>query len=167
MRVREAIPSDSARLIAFFRTLYSETTFMLFEPDEFTVTEEQQARRIEEMSRSESGVMFVCETDDELIGVVFGNRGIARRTRHSLYVVIGVLQGWVGRGVGRALFEALEGWARSRALHRLELTVDADNRRAIALYEKCGFEREGVKRHSRKIEGRYSDELYMSKLIAV
>jgi len=167
MRVREAIPSDSARLVAFFRTLYSETDYMLFEPGEFTVTEEQQARRLEEMSRSESGVTFVCETGGELIGVVFGNRGIARRTRHSLYIVIGVLQSWVGQGVGRALLEALEAWARSRGVHRLELTVDTDNRRAIALYEKCGFEREGVKRHSRKIEGRYSDELYMSKLIAV
>ena len=139
---------------------------MLFEPDEFTVTEEQQARGIEEMSRSESGVVFVCEEDNELIGAIAGNRGIARRTRHSLYVVIGVLQAWGGRGVGRALLEALEGWARSRGLHRLELTVDVDNRRAIALYEKCGFEREGVKRHSRRIEGRYSDELYMSKLLA-
>ena len=167
MLVREAISSDSARLVAFFRTLYSETNFLLLEPNEFTVTEEQQARRIEEMSRSDSGAMFVCETDNELIGVVFGNRGIARRTRHSLYVVIGVLQAWVGRGVGRALLEALEAWARSRGLHRLELTVDVDNRRAIALYEKCGFAREGVKRHSRKVDGKYSDELYMSKLIAV
>jgi len=131
------------------------------------VTEEQQARRIEEMSRSESGVMLVCETNNELIGVVFGHRGVARRTRHSLYVVIGVLQAWVGRGVGRALLEALEAWARSKELHRLELTVDVTNQRAIALYEKCGFEREGVKRHSRKIDGKYSDELYMSKLISV
>jgi GNAT superfamily N-acetyltransferase len=136
MRVREAIPSDSARLVPFFRTLYSETNFMLFEPDEVTVTEEQQARRIEEMSRSDSGAMFVCEIDNELIGVVFGNRGIARRTRHSLYVVIGVLQAWVGRGVGRALLEALEGWARSRGLHRLELTVD--NRRAIRSMRNAG-----------------------------
>ena len=167
MHVREAIPSDSGRLVAFFRTLYSETDFMLYEPNEFTVNEEHQARRIEEMSRSDSGAMFVCETDNELIGVVFGNRGIARRTRHSLHVVIGVLQSWVGRGVGRALLEALEAWARSRGLHRLELTVDVDNRRAIALYEKCGFDREGVKRHSRKVNGKYSDELYMSKLIAV
>ncbi len=140
---------------------------MLFEPDEFTVTEEQQARRIAEMSQSETGAMFICEIDNELVGVVFGNRDVARRTRHSLYVVIGVLQAWVGRGVGRSLLQALEGWARSRGIHRLELTVDVDNRRAIALYENCGFEREGVKRHSRRIEGRYSDELYMSKLIAV
>ena len=109
--------------------------------------------------------MFVCETDGQLIGAVFGTRGVARRTRHSLYVVIGVLQAWIGRGVGRALLQALENWALSRRLHRLELTVAVDNPRAIALYEKFGFEREGLKRHSRKIEGRYSDELYLSKLL--
>lgn len=167
MSVREAVPGDSARLVKFFRTLYSETNFMLFEPDEFVVTEEQQARRIAEMSGSESGAMFVHETGNELVGVVFGNRGVARRTRHSLYVVIGVLQAWTGQGIGRTLLEALEVWARCRGLHRLELTVDVSNRRAIALYEKCGFEREGIKRHSRNIEGSYSDELYMSKLIVV
>jgi len=167
VRVPQAIPSDSRRLVDFLPTLYSETTFMLFEPDEFAVTEEQQAQRIEAMSRSESGVIFVAEEDAKLIGVVFGHRGVARRTRHSLYVVIGVLQAWVGRGVGRALLEALEAWARSKELHRLELTVDVTNQRALALYEKCGFEPEGVKRHSRKIDGKYSDELYMSKLIAV
>jgi len=167
MHIREAIPADSEKLIAFFRTLYSETSFMLLEPDEFTMTAEEQARRIEDMASSESGVMFVCETNSELIGMVFGRRGIARRTRHSLYVVIGVLQASVGRGVGRSLLEVLEGWAHSRGLHRLELTVDVDNWRAIALYEKCGFEREGVKRHSRKVGGRYSDELYMSKLLAM
>jgi RimJ/RimL family protein N-acetyltransferase len=146
-------------------TLYSETTFMLLERDEFTVTEEEQARRMEERVRTDSGVMFVCENDGQLIGAVLGHRGVARRTRHSLYIVIGVLQAWVGGGVGRSLWEALEGWAQSRGLHRLELTVAVENRRAIELYEKFGFEREGVKRHSRKLDGGYSDELYMSKLL--
>ncbi len=167
MRVREAIPSDSARLVKFFQTLYSETDFMMLEPDEFAVTEAQQSDRMANMARLQSGVMFVIDVDDALIGVVFGNRGIARRTRHSLYVVIGVLQAWVGRGVGRRLLQALEDWARCNDVHRLELTVDVDNRRAIALYDAFGFEREGIKRHSRRIAGKYSDELMMSKLIVV
>jgi hypothetical protein len=46
MRVREAIPSDSARLVAFFRTLYSETNYMLFEPDELAVTEEHPSSSV-------------------------------------------------------------------------------------------------------------------------
>lgn len=165
MLVREAIPSDAARVVELLRTLFGETNFMLYEPGESAATQEQQARQIDEKTRSGSGVMFVCETDGQLIGAVFGTRGVARRTKHSLYIVIGVLQAWVGRGVGRALLQALEEWALSRAVHRLELTVAVDNARAIALYEKFGFQREGVKRHSRRIDGRYSDELYMSKLL--
>jgi len=35
-----------------------------------------------------------------------------------------------------------------------------------SLYERAGFEREGIKRHSLWLDGRYVDELYMSKLIA-
>jgi hypothetical protein len=84
MHIREVQSDDSARLIALLRTIYAETHFMLFEADEFTLTNEQQARRIEEIARTESGAMFVCETQDGLIGAIFGNRGFARRTRHSL-----------------------------------------------------------------------------------
>ena len=69
------------------------------------------------------------------------------------------------RGIGRSLLEALEGWARSNGLHRLELMVNYNNERAIRLYEKFGFEREGVKRHALRIDGHYIDAFYMAKLI--
>ena len=78
---------------------------------------------------------------------------------------MGVLQAWVGRGIGRSLLEALEGWAQSKGLHRLELMVNYNNERAIRLYEKFGFEREGVKRHALRVDGRYIDAFYMAKLI--
>jgi RimJ/RimL family protein N-acetyltransferase len=165
VRIREAEPRDAAALITLFEKLYAETDFLLYEPGEWTSTEAEQARHLEESSRTGGRATFVCEADGELIGVTFGNRGSARRTRHSLHIVIGVLQAWVGRGIGRALLDALEAWARVRGLHRLELTVAVTNRRAIALYDKCGFEREGVKRHSHRIDGKYVDSLYMSKLI--
>lgn len=165
MNVREAVRGDAAKLVAFFRTLYSETSFMLFEPDEFVVSEEQQRRRIDEMSGSGSGVMLLAEEEDQVIGAIFGNRGMARRNRHCLYVVIGVLEAWNGRGVGRKLMQAQEDWARAHGIHRLDLTVDAGNQRAIALYERCGYEREGVKRQSRFVAGKYADELLMSRLL--
>jgi RimJ/RimL family protein N-acetyltransferase len=78
---------------------------------------------------------------------------------------MGVLQAWVGRDIGRSLLEALEGWAQSKGLHRLELMVNYNNERAIRLYEKFGFEREGVKRHALRVDGRYIVAFYMAKLI--
>jgi GNAT superfamily N-acetyltransferase len=44
-----------------------------------------------------------------------------------------------GRGIGQALVEAVTGWARTRGAAALCLWVVTTNRRAIALYERCGF----------------------------
>jgi RimJ/RimL family protein N-acetyltransferase len=157
--IREAKVQDAPAFVALFDRVNSETTFMLFERGESPTSVEHQSQIFD------SGVVFVCEEDKELIGFVAGRRGVGRRQAHSIYIAMGVLQAWVGRGIGRSLLEALEGWAQSKGLHRLELMVNYNNERAIRLYEKFGFEREGVKRHALRIDGHYIDAFYMAKLI--
>jgi len=49
-------------------------------------------------------------------------------------------------------------------LTRVELEVFASNTAAISLYTKCGFEREGVKRRARYIDGKYDDIILMALL---
>ena len=39
------------------------------------------------------------------------------------------------------------------------------NARACALYHACGFEVEGVKRNTMRVDGAYVDEYVMAKLI--
>ncbi len=82
-----------------------------------------------------------------------------------MFLVMGVLQGSSRQGVGRALLQAIEAWAVSKSIHRLELTVNATNSRAIRLYERSGFGYEGTKRDSLFIDGAYVNEFYMSKLL--
>lgn len=166
MRICEAVPDDASNIIALLQRLYSETPFLLFEPGEMVPDVAVFAQRIAESAQQEAGAMFVAEMHGELVGVIFGNRGAARKTRHSMFLVMGVLQAFTGRGVGSALMSAVEAWALARELHRLELNVSTANVGAIALYEKTGFRREGVKRHSLKLAGSYVDEFVMSKLIA-
>jgi ribosomal protein S18 acetylase RimI-like enzyme len=50
-----------------------------------------------------------------------------------------VLPGHRDRGIGTALFRALEREARDRGIARLSLSVERDNR-AAALYERLGFQ---------------------------
>jgi len=70
-----------------------------------------------------------------------------------------------GRGVGRALTDAVidlaDNWLNIR---RLGLIVFADNPRAIGLYEKLGFEHEGVMRSFGFKRGQYVDAVVMGRL---
>jgi RimJ/RimL family protein N-acetyltransferase len=166
MRIREATPDDASAVIALLERLYAETNFLLYEPGEMKSNVETYARRMAEGIEKGSWMMFVAECDGSLVGTVFGSRGNAKRTYHSLTVGLGVLQANWHLGIGRSLLEAAESWAKAQGVHRLELTVRTTNHRAMALYEKLGFEWEGVKRHSQRVANEYVDDVLMSKLIA-
>ena len=56
-----------------------------------------------------------------------------------------VASGVEGRGVGRALMAAAEGWARERGYRLLTLNVFGDNRRALELYTRLGYQPDTTK----------------------
>jgi RimJ/RimL family protein N-acetyltransferase len=163
--IRKAEVDDAEALVSFFERLDREANFMLYEPGERNLTAEQQAKRLASLENSSSGAMFVAKVAGEIIGFVAGVGGTANRNRHSVHIVIGILEAFCGRGIGPALMETLESWAVEHCFHRLELTVMTHNSRAIALYKKRGFEEEGIKRHSLLVNGEYENELYMAKLL--
>ena len=57
---------------------------------------------------------------------------------HSHISVIAVTRDAEGKGVGRALMEYAETWARERGHHTITLSVFENNRRAQGLYERMG-----------------------------
>ena len=70
-----------------------------------------------------------------------------------------------GRGIGGALIRcALDQADNWLNILRLELDVYTDNKTAIALYEKSGFEKEGVSRFASFKNGEYADLLRMARI---
>jgi ribosomal protein S18 acetylase RimI-like enzyme len=68
-----------------------------------------------------------------------------------------------GRGVGRALTEALVDEARARGGRRITLRVFSSNERAQRLYERLGFELEGVLHGEFQVgHDEYVDDLFMA-----
>ena len=87
------------------------------------------------------------------------------RRRHASVLGISVAAAFQGQGIGRALMQALTDYADQWGqILRIELTVFADNLRAIALYEGFGFEREGLHRGYALRSGRYVDTVSMARL---
>ena len=165
MMVREINVSDAENLVNLIREVEEESEFMLMEAGERQLTTEQQRIRIENMKKSENSTIFVVEKGNNLVGYLVVMGGTARRTKHAVYIVIGILKDYRGQGIGTKLFVRLEEWARNRGIHRLELTTVTKNEPGVALYKKMGFEIEGTKRDSLFIDGEYVDEYYMSKLL--
>jgi ribosomal protein S18 acetylase RimI-like enzyme len=77
---------------------------------------------------------------------------------------LGVAATHRGRGIGSALMRAAIEKAAKRGLSRIELTVNADNAVAQALYIRMGFEREGTQRDGWCLDGQWMDVHFMARL---
>ncbi len=163
--IRLITEKDAQKYYDFWQNLVNETTFMLMNPDDLNITVEEHKIHIQNLLSKDNHTIFVKEKNDQLIGCVIVRGGELKKNRHSAYVVIGILQKYVGQGLGKQLFIRSEEWAKQHQIHRLELTVMTHNQRAIALYEKMGFFKEGTKKDSLVLNGEYIDEFFMAKLL--
>ena len=164
-RIRTAGPADAAALMRLKQQLDEETSFMLLEPGERDPSVPKLAAHLDDVAGSDNSVVLVAEAGRELAGYLELIGGKARRNRATTHVVIGVLAGASGRGVGSGLLREAVRWSAAQGLHRVELTVMADNTRAIALYERMGFVTEGRARECVQVDGRFTDELQMAMLL--
>nr|WP_309098744.1 GNAT family N-acetyltransferase [Fredinandcohnia onubensis] len=165
MVVREITLSDAENFGYLTQQVEMTSEFMLWEAGERKAYPDEQRKMIERICSEDNSTILVAEEKGQLIGFLMAIGGNARRNKHSVYIVVGILKDFRGKGVGVYLFEELEKWALTHKIHRLELTVVTRNVAGLALYQKMGFEIEGTKRDSLLIDGEFVDEYYMSKLL--
>jgi RimJ/RimL family protein N-acetyltransferase len=161
--VRKLNPSDAPAFLDFLNITDSETDFMMQEPGE----RQMNAFQLSMSVSTGYNHIFIAVENEKIIGylIAFYMYGRGSRTKHSLHIGVAVLQTAWGKGIGTALFEEMERWAKSNAIVRLELTVMTHNERGINLYKKMGFEIEGTKKASIFVKGKFVDEYLMSKII--
>ena len=92
---------------------------------------------------------IVAETADKIIGLLcFMIRHIENNvqvTRDVLFIdSMAVAEGYRGQGVGHRLFEFVKQIRQQRNLDGIELTVNAKNLAAKAMYEKYGFTEKSI-----------------------
>lgn len=165
MLIRTLRPDEAEQFLQLCQQLDEETAFMLLEPGERVLSGEEQHARIERDLAQENHTILVAEDDGRLVGYLEATGGEFNRNRHCVYLVVGVLQAFTGKGIGTQLFTALETWAREHHVHRLELTVMTHNQAGLRLYKKQGFEIEGTRKHALWVDGHYVDEYLMAKLL--
>jgi RimJ/RimL family protein N-acetyltransferase len=159
--LRPARPTDSRALARLFSDVRDEGRWLVTPPS--AVSQPSEAFFIGEMIRGEGGLALVAEANGETIGnvLVSIDRNVVSSHVGTLSIV--VAEGWRDVGIGSAMVRAAQEWSARHGLLKVALAVFPDNARAIAVYERAGFVREGLRRRQYRADGgELRDELLMA-----
>ncbi|MEO0560715.1 MAG: GNAT family protein [Chloroflexota bacterium] len=114
---------------------------------------------------ADRAAFIICPAgDDRAVGEVIINQYDAPNRSASIRIAL-FDEADFNKGYGTTAMRLMIGYGFERFdLHRLELEVYAFNPRAIRVYEKIGFRREGVRRDALYWDGEYIDAIVMSVL---
>lgn len=161
--IRSTAPSDATSLSQAIGQVARERRWLAaVEP--FT---EAETRMFVQLNRAVGVPQFVAVYEMEVIGWcdlvrLYSYPGY----EHNGRLGMGVILGWRGRGLGRALLDRVLEAAPAAGFRRVELEVYASNTTALGLYRSRGFEVEGVKRGMRILDGQVDDVVCMARSVA-
>jgi len=144
--IRPVTPDDLEVLIDIY--LDTARHHAAIDPEVFQVPDRDAIavrlrRRID--GRGESGEYVAAMLGDVMVGSasvdIAGppSAGNMARAVPTAEFGVSVVEGYRGRGIGRALIEHLEGWAADHGVERMILTVSDANEGAIRLYHQLGY----------------------------
>jgi RimJ/RimL family protein N-acetyltransferase len=169
--IRSAEKDDASAILALMQKVLREGRFTLSLPEEIATSVEQEIQWIEQMNLRDRKVAIIAVLgsgpDSKVVGMLDFNNGMRKRNSHQGEFGMSVALEHREDGIGNALLTELLKWATYEiGLEKVVLRVAASNARAIALYEKTGFVREGLERKSVKFEfGDYEDTIVMAKFV--
>jgi RimJ/RimL family protein N-acetyltransferase len=148
-------PEDKEALIAMYASMSPEAIEWGLPP--------YDRARIERMTSDLThNITLLARTEDRVVGHLQMYTLPFSRRKGVAELFIYLHQDFQNAGLGTIMTKRAIEIAKEKGFHRIGLTVIADNHRAIKVYEKVGFKKEGVARDAfYGDDHRYHDELQM------
>ncbi len=157
--LREYRHQDRENLVSFYNNLSPETLRWSLPPYD-------RARVERWTANPEQSIILLALQKEKIIGHLQVFLQAYSRAQRIGELVIYLHQAFQNVGLGTAMMREAIRLAGERRLHRISLSVIADNVRAIRVYEKVGFKQEGIRKEDYFGEdGRYHDVVEMGLIL--
>ncbi len=163
--LRNAVESDAAALIEYLKVTAIETPYLIREPEEITLTIEQEKRFIQGKIDADRELLLIALIDGKHIGnCSLMNIAPYKRYAHRCGLAIALYQEYCSCGIGKVMMETVLEAAKMAGYEQAELEVISDNQNAISLYKNLGFKKYGIFPDNVKYsDGTYADADWMMK----
>lgn len=149
--------------LPFLHKLHNDPSVMDFWFSESHLSMEKLKQNYEERLEDDKLRQFILTKNDERLGFV-GIVRISSKNRNGEFVIM-IDPDHQGNGYAKEATKLAIGYAFNQLnLHKLYLTVDSVNKKAIHIYEQAGFQVEGEKKEHFFVNGTYHDALSMYAL---
>jgi N-acetylglutamate synthase-like GNAT family acetyltransferase len=137
MHIRRARPEDEAAIAALIEELALATD---------SAVAPGLVGRFGRMLSLDHRAVWGAEDEGHLVGVMTGSLRptLLHAVPSALIDELVVAAQARGRGVGQALVETMVAWASEREASEVEVSAVADNYRARAFCQRCGFAKEAL-----------------------
>ena len=163
LEIRPATDADAEELRQFAIKLFAEKLPGIFRRPMPTIEVERDFIR----SRIEpaNSTLLVARLDGDVVGLLDLLGGTLAEEAHVGTFGLSVDREHRGNGIGTALLQALIAWAPEHGISRIQAWAWVNNPRSIALYERLGFQREGLCRQAILCDGQLVDVVILALLV--
>lgn len=165
--IRKAEISDAQSILNHAKIVFAESSFLLTEPEEYSMTLEKEEEWLNKNSQLKH-LVLVAETEEgKIIGMLNFAANERAKVAHIGYFGISIQAAYCNQRIGAKMITDMLEWAEKEpGVEKVCLEVFANNERAIHLYKKLGFAEEGRKiRHIKLRDGSYQDEILMYQFV--
>ncbi|MCH6266936.1 MULTISPECIES: GNAT family N-acetyltransferase [Neobacillus] len=162
--IRSAKEEDARNLSEVRLQIDGETENMDREKGEAYIDESGFKQIIRSDTERKNNLFLVAEANDRIVGFSRCEGTQLKRMSHKVEFGICVLKEFWGHSIGKKLLEESIHWADSNGIKKISLSVLETNRKAVKLYQRYGFEVEGILKKDKILsDGNYYNTFLMGR----
>ncbi len=158
---RELDSQDAEKVLNYLNKVGGETDFLTFGKEGISYTIEQEKVVLRNMKETERSYMIGGYINKNLVTIGSITSSSKKRLKHKADIGISVLKDYWNIGVGSQMMEYLISLCKKNNFKKVDLLVYENNEKAIKLYEKFGFIKEGLLSRDVLIEGTFYSSYHM------